>query len=93
MMHVRPSYFNLLNCDMSNSTKNIGQWAGIFQSSKQADALGSSSRSECNRGAVEADAIGEQQLKRMISGSSSSAQPQRAVRHRITHVGKQGGSS
>ena len=34
--------------------------------------VGSSSRSGCNRGAaVEADAIGEQQLKRTKSGSSS----------------------
>ena len=33
----------------------------------------------------------EQQLKRTQLGSSSSAQ--RAIRHRITHVGKQGGSS
>ena len=45
-----------------------------------------------NRGAaVEEDTIGKQQLKRTQSGSSSSAQ--RAVRRRITLVGKQGGSS
>ena len=37
------------------------------------------------------NAIGEQHLKRMQSGSSSSAQ--RAVRCRITHVGERGGSS
>ena len=57
--------------------ENIGHW------------LESSSRSGCNRGAaVEADTIGEQQLKRTQSESSSSAQ--RPVRRRITHVGERG---
>ena len=59
---------------------------------------GSSNWSGCNRcAAAEAEqlkrvnTIGEQQLKRTQLGSSSSAQ--RAVRHRITHIGEWGGSS
>ena len=34
---------------------------------------------------------GEQQLKRMQSGVGDSSCAQRAVRHRLTHVGEQGG--
>ena len=47
------------------SSRTAGATSGCMQS-------GSSSRSGCNQGAsVEADAIGEQQLKRTQSGSSS----------------------
>ena len=84
MRNLRTVYFNLLNpelCEECSRTLGMG-W----------NSWGSSSRSGRNRGAVEADAItehaateadaiGEQQLKRTQSRSSSSAQ--RAVRRRM----------
>ena len=61
----------------------------------KADASGEKQLKQMQAGssaAVEAmQSREEQQLKRTQSGSSSSAQ--RAIRHRITHLGERGGSS
>ena len=65
---ARPSYFNLLNLELCEEClRTLGiDWNLPEQ------LVGSSSRSRRSRGAaVEAGAIGEQQLKRMQSGSSS----------------------
>ena len=52
--------------------ENIGPGHGLESSRTGGMQSGSSSRSGCNQGAaVEVDAIGEQQLKWMQSGSSS----------------------
>ena len=64
-----------MTCDLHTEPRtprrmfeNIGPRHGLESSGMQ---LGSSSRSGHNQGAaVEVDAIGEQQLKRMQSGSS-----------------------
>ena len=88
------------NSSWSLSGRNRGA-VGNRGAAAEADAIGEQLAK--NRGAAagadtngeqqlkQIDAIREQQLKRTELGSSSSAQ--RAVRHRITHVGERGGSS
>ena len=99
---MRPSYFNLLNLELREEcSRNLPEQLGLQMDTIEEQQLkqtqsGSSSRSGRNREAdaigeqqlKRIDAIGEQQLKQMQSGSSSSAE-----RRRITHVGERGGSS
>ena len=87
----------LVTCDLCTEPRtlrrmfeNIGHG---LESSRTAGGCnwGAAVKADVHVAAVEADAIGEQKLKRTRLGSSSSAQ--RAVWRWITHVGERGGSS
>ena len=81
---AQPSYFNLLNLELSEEclgtlgmgteSSNLSSRSGAIgeQQLKQTQS-GSSSRSGCNWGAAEADAIGEQQSKRRNRGAAVEA--------------------